>query len=99
MGAGKNDDLCNYPRRLEKNKQALAKMENGQVALAFLDHLFILGLSLARVSKYSAHLRTIQRLIQSFLDVLILKVLARARAIIRTDILSSYISTRNSMYW
>jgi integrase len=63
MGAGKNDDLYNYPRRLEKNKQALAKMRNGQVALAFLDHLFVLGLSLARVSKYSAQLRTILRLI------------------------------------
>jgi len=63
MDAGKNDDLYNYPRRLEKNKQALAKMRNGQVALAFLDHMFVLGLSQARVSKYSAHLRTILRLI------------------------------------
>jgi site-specific recombinase XerD len=54
-------DLYNYPRRLEKNKQALAKMQNGNLALTFLDHLFVLGLSLARVSKYSANLRTLLR--------------------------------------
>ena len=54
-------DLYNYPRRLEKNKEALAKMKNGQTALAFLDHELVLGLSVARVSKYSAHLRTLLR--------------------------------------
>jgi len=43
MAAGINGDLRNYPRRLEKNKQALAEMKNGQVALAFLDHLHVLG--------------------------------------------------------
>lgn len=62
MAAGTNNGyIYNCPRRLEKNKQALAKMKNGQLALALLDHLLMLGLSVARVSKYSAHLRTILR--------------------------------------
>jgi len=63
MGAALDGDIYNYPRRLEKHRQALAKMRNGQLTLAFLDHLLVLGLSIARVSKYAAHLRTLLRII------------------------------------
>jgi len=61
VDADRSGDLYNYPRRLEKNRQALAGMKNGQTTLAFLDHLLVLGLSVARVSKYAAHLRTLLR--------------------------------------
>ena len=63
MDAGTNDDLYNYPRRLERDREALAKLPNGETALAFLNHLQVLGLSLARVTKYSAHLRTLLKVI------------------------------------
>jgi len=36
-----NCDVYNYPRRLEKNTEAIAKMRNGLVALNFLDHLLV----------------------------------------------------------
>jgi len=58
-----NRDVYNYPRRLEKNKEAIAKMRNGLVSLNFLDHLLVQGLTPARVSKYAAHLRTLLRVI------------------------------------
>lgn len=37
MGAALVGDIYNYPRRLEKHRQALTKMRNGQPTLAFLE--------------------------------------------------------------
>jgi integrase/recombinase XerD len=54
-----NRDIYNFPGRLKNHREALAKLRNGQTALAFLDHLSVLGLSQARVSKYATALRTL----------------------------------------
>jgi site-specific recombinase XerD len=63
VAATTNHDIYNYPRRLEKHKEAIAAMKNGLLTLNFLDHLLVQGLFLARVSKYAAHLRTLLRII------------------------------------
>jgi len=59
-----SQDIYNYPRRLEKHREALARMRNGPLVLNFLDHLLVHGLSTARVSKYAATLRTLLRVIE-----------------------------------
>jgi len=53
--------IYDYEERLQRSRRIIKGLRNGELALSFLDHLLTLGLSLARVSAYAAHLTAILR--------------------------------------
>jgi len=57
------DEIYDFEERLERYRQAIAKLRNGETALRFLDHLASLGLSKAALSNYAAHLLAVLRLV------------------------------------
>ncbi|MEM2370424.1 MAG: hypothetical protein QXH51_05930 [Candidatus Bathyarchaeia archaeon] len=62
-------DIHGFERRLEGYRRIIAGFgHNGEVALRFLDHLFSLGLSVARVCKYADHAIALLRVIDFELE-------------------------------
>ncbi|MEM3716548.1 MAG: hypothetical protein QW145_05250 [Candidatus Bathyarchaeia archaeon] len=62
-------DIHGFERRLEGYRRIIAGFgHNGEVALRFLDHLFSLGLSVARVCKYADHAIALLRAIDFKLE-------------------------------
>ncbi|MEM3722752.1 MAG: tyrosine-type recombinase/integrase, partial [Candidatus Bathyarchaeia archaeon] len=56
--------IYDYEERLQRYRRVIASFGvNGEVALRFLDHLFSLNLSVARVSKIASHIPALLRLI------------------------------------
>lgn len=55
--------LHGYAKRLRRARYVIKQLPNGEITLRFLDHLGALGLSVARVAKYSSHLPVILRMI------------------------------------
>ncbi|MDR2699839.1 MAG: tyrosine-type recombinase/integrase [Nitrososphaerota archaeon] len=58
-----NEPIHDYDQRLVRHRRNLKLMRNGETALRFIDHLSALGLSIARVTKYSAHMPVLLRMI------------------------------------
>ncbi|MEM1515115.1 MAG: hypothetical protein QXH24_03595 [Candidatus Bathyarchaeia archaeon] len=55
-------DIHGFERRLEGYRRIIAGFShNGEITLRFLDHLFSLGHSKARVCKYADHAITLPR--------------------------------------
>ena len=52
-------DIHGYSRRLESARLRLAGLDNGELLLAFIDHLEALGLSKGRLAKYQTYLERI----------------------------------------
>jgi site-specific recombinase XerD len=65
-----NKPIHNYQQSLNRTQRTLKTMQNGKLALQFLDHLGALGLSLARVTKYATHLPPLLRMINIDLKVM-----------------------------
>ncbi|MDR2203159.1 MAG: tyrosine-type recombinase/integrase [Nitrososphaerota archaeon] len=58
-----NEPIHDYDQRLVRHRRNLKPMLNGETALRFIDHLSALNLSIARVTKYSAHMPVLLRMI------------------------------------
>lgn len=54
--------IHDYSGRLRRYRRLIGGLRNGELALRFLDHLSVLGLSLARVSKVASHLPALLRM-------------------------------------
>jgi len=54
-------DIHGYSRRLESARLRLAGLDNGELLLAFIDHLEALGLSKGRLAKYANHICAIMK--------------------------------------
>ncbi|MDR2700069.1 MAG: hypothetical protein LBC12_04580 [Nitrososphaerota archaeon] len=65
-----NKPIHNYQQSLNRTQRTLKTMQNGKLALQFLDHLGALGLSLARVTKYVTHLPPLLRMINTDLKTM-----------------------------
>ena len=55
------EEIYDYKERLQRYRRIIKGLRNGETALAFLDHLFTLGLSEARVAAYASHIPAILR--------------------------------------
>jgi hypothetical protein len=60
-----NEPIHDYDQRLVRARHSLKLLPNGEVTIRFLDHLGALGLSIARVTKYAAHLPVLLRMIDT----------------------------------
>lgn len=58
---GLRRDIHGYGLRVERLRRVIAGLRNGELALAFLDHLEALGLSEGRIHKYASQLPTLLR--------------------------------------
>jgi hypothetical protein len=58
-----NKPIHDYAQRIKRNRHNIQQLPNGQLGLQFLDHLSALGLSLGRISKCSAHIPILFRII------------------------------------
>ena len=56
-------EIYDYEERLRRYKRIIKCLRNSGLALRFLDHLAVLGLSVARISKYASHLPALLRVI------------------------------------
>jgi len=65
-----NEPIHDYDQRLIRARRSLKLLPNGEVAIRFLDHLSALGLSLARVTKYAAHMPVLLRAINTDLKTM-----------------------------
>ncbi|MCL2173610.1 MAG: site-specific integrase [Candidatus Bathyarchaeota archaeon] len=65
-----NEPIHDYEQRLVRHRRNIKLLQNGQTALHFIDHLSALGLSLARVTKYSAHMPVLLRMINTDLKTM-----------------------------
>ena len=57
-----NESIHDYEQRLERSRRIINQLPNNKISLQFLDHLGALGLSIARVSKYAAHMPVLLRI-------------------------------------
>jgi len=71
-----NKPIHDYQQRIKRNRHNIQQLPNGQLGLQFLDHLSALGLSLGRISKCSAHIPVLFRIING----------ADIKAMTKTDI-------------
>ncbi|MEM2169232.1 MAG: hypothetical protein QW186_05455, partial [Candidatus Bathyarchaeia archaeon] len=63
------DEIYDYGERLRRYRRIIAGFgRNGEVALRFIDHLFSLGLSEARVAKFAGHVIALLRVIDFDLE-------------------------------
>ena len=58
-----NKPIHDYVQRIKRNRHNIQQLPNGTLGLQFLDHLSALGLSLGRISKCSAHIPVLFRII------------------------------------
>ena len=71
-----NKPIHDYAQRIKRNRHNIKQLPNGTIGLQFLDHLSALGLSLGRISKCSAHIPVLFRIING----------ADIKAMTKTDI-------------
>ena len=57
------ESLYKYRERIARYRRIIKNLRNGDLALKFLDHLGVLGLSDARISKYASHIPPLLRVI------------------------------------
>ncbi|MCD6155003.1 MAG: hypothetical protein J7J22_04480 [Candidatus Verstraetearchaeota archaeon] len=55
-------DINDYSDRLERFKSNISKLRYNRLALKFLDHLDVFGLSQGRIVKYAEHLPLLLRI-------------------------------------
>ena len=58
-----SSQIYDYGERLKRYRRIIVGLNNGDIALRFLDHLASLGLSEGRMSNYASHLPALLRVI------------------------------------
>ncbi|MDR1993660.1 MAG: site-specific integrase [Nitrososphaerota archaeon] len=80
-----NEPIHDYDQRLVRHRRNIKPMRNGEIALRFIDHLSAIGLSIARVTKYSAHMPVLLRMINVDLKTMTKQDVETAIAAINTN--------------
>ena len=65
-----DEPIHDYEQRLVRHQRNISQLPNGAIALQFLNHLNAIGLTIARVTKYTIHLPPLLRIIDTDLKTI-----------------------------